>query len=101
MRSPFLEHVIVQLLLHLLIKLVLHLPVYIICIFLYLPLHILVEPGIGFFEYLFLLPILFLLYLLIELFLHLSFCISCVYDACSLADDFFKVGLFRPCFSAY
>lgn len=31
MRSPFLEHVIVQLLLHLLIKLVLHLPVYIIC----------------------------------------------------------------------
>ena len=30
MRSPFLEHVIVQLLLHLLIKLVLHLPVYII-----------------------------------------------------------------------
>ena len=42
-------------------------------IFLHLPLHILVEPGIGFFEYLFLLPILFLLYLLIELFLHLSF----------------------------
>lgn len=40
MRSPFLEHVIVQLLLHLLIKLVLHLPVYIICIFLHLPLHL-------------------------------------------------------------
>lgn len=73
MRSPFLEHVIVQLLLHLLIKLVLHLPVYIICIFLHLPLRILVEPSSGFFKYLFLLPILFLSHLLIELFLHLSF----------------------------